>query len=161
MLRDKLPDYVDIPPYEQVKEASKKVVESGNVGNLDSDDIGTGARFNEGKPDYSLMILEDMILPYKTDITLETSFDMVSMFQSTGDSDHLDSALQVMYDYANAKTQKGFTWEPVVRVWEFGQKKYKRWNWVKGMPWSVPLGCYVRHLLMIVEQGQELSLIHI
>jgi len=36
--------------------------------------------------------------------------------------------------------------EPVVRVWEQGQEKYKAWNWAKGMPWSVPLSCLMRHL---------------
>ena len=137
---------------------NKLIDSSGNVGNLDSDDIGTGARFNEGKPDYSLMILEDMPLPDNMDKHLWESFDKVASFQVTGDPEQLKVALHTMYHYAlSKKSEKEFTWEEVVRVWEFGQKKYKRWNWVKGMPWSVPLGCYVRHLLMIVEKGQEID----
>ena len=32
-----------------------------------------------------------------------------------------------------------------VRVLEFGAKKYKAWNWAKGMAWSVPTGCIIRH----------------
>jgi hypothetical protein len=32
------------------------------------------------------------------------------------------------------------------RVWEYGQKKYKAWNWAKGMDWSVPFECAMRHM---------------
>ena len=31
-------------------------------------------------------------------------------------------------------------------VFEFGAKKYAPWNWAKGMPWSVPYACMLRHL---------------
>ncbi len=34
----------------------------------------------------------------------------------------------------------------VNRVWAIGAKKYKDWNWAKGMPWSVPYECALRHL---------------
>lgn len=66
------------------------------VGDIDSEEPGTGARVVGGKPDYSLLPLS--------------------------------------------------TLEPVVRVWESGQKKYKAWNWAKGMAWSVPLACMMRHI---------------
>lgn len=32
------------------------------------------------------------------------------------------------------------------RVLEFGAKKYEAWGWAKGMPWSVPYECAIRHL---------------
>ncbi len=31
-------------------------------------------------------------------------------------------------------------------VFEYGAEKYASWNWAKGMPWSVPYGCLMRHL---------------
>lgn len=31
-------------------------------------------------------------------------------------------------------------------VFEYGANKYATWNWAKGMPWSVPYGCMLRHL---------------
>lgn len=31
-------------------------------------------------------------------------------------------------------------------VFEYGAHKYATWNWAKGMPWSVPYGCMLRHL---------------
>ena len=66
------------------------------VGDINSDEKGSGARANAGKPNYSL-------LPLKT-------------------------------------------LEPVVRVWENGEQKYSAWNWSKGMAWSVPLACMIRHI---------------
>lgn len=66
------------------------------VGDVNSDEVGSGARYNFGKPDYSMMPMH--------------LFDEVCM------------------------------------VWTFGSKKYKKWNWAKGMPWSVPYACICRHL---------------
>ena len=31
-------------------------------------------------------------------------------------------------------------------VWEYGERKYKAWNWTKGMDWSIPFECAMRHL---------------
>jgi Domain of unknown function (DUF5664) len=36
--------------------------------------------------------------------------------------------------------------EPANRVWAYGANKYAAWNWAKGMPWSVPYECMLRHL---------------
>lgn len=67
-----------------------------DVGDINSDERGSGARFNAGKPDLSLIPLASL----------------------------QDEAL----------------------VWMYGEKKYKRNNWQKGMKWSIPLACMLRHL---------------
>ena len=66
------------------------------IGDINSTEKGSAARFNSGKPKLSL-------IPMVT-----------------------------LYDEA--------------RVWEYGQAKYKAWNWTKGQSWSVPLECALRHL---------------
>lgn len=66
------------------------------VGDVTSTAVGSGARYNDGKPDWSIMPLTLL--------------------------------------------------EEVVRVWEYGERKYARWNWAKGMKWSVPYACIMRHL---------------
>jgi len=76
------------------------------IGDVNSEAKGSGARFNSGKPDFSLIPL----------VTLE------------------DEA----------------------RVWEYGKKKYAAWNWAKGMPWSVPFACAVRHL-SAWQRGEDLD----
>ena len=68
----------------------------GGVGDVNSTAKGSGARFNDGKPDYSLIPLS--------------------------------------------------TLEDEARVWMYGAKKYAAWNWAKGMDWSIPYACALRHL---------------
>lgn len=76
------------------------------IGDVNSDVKGSGARYNTGKPDLSLIPL----------VTLE------------------DEA----------------------RVWEYGKAKYAAWNWAKGMNWSVPYACALRHL-SAWQQGEEID----
>lgn len=76
------------------------------IGNVKSDKKGSGARFNTGKPDFSLLPL--------------------------------------------------CTLEDEVRVWMYGQKKYAAWNWAKGMLWSVPFACAMRHMAAW-QRGEELD----
>ena len=66
------------------------------VGDVNSAERGSGARYNDGKPDFSLIPLWTLV----------------------GEA----------------------------RVWARGAKKYSAWNWTKGMPWSVPFACAMRHL---------------
>lgn len=67
-----------------------------SVGDINSNEKGTGARYNEEKPDFSLIPL--------------------------------------------------CTLEGEARVWMYGEKKYKRFNWMKGTKWSIPFACAMRHL---------------
>jgi hypothetical protein len=67
-----------------------------SVGNVDSQDRGSGARFNDGKARLDLIPLSSLT------------------------------------DCAN--------------VFDYGRKKYAAWNWAKGMDWSVPYGCLLRHM---------------
>lgn len=69
---------------------------SSNVGDVNSTERGSGARYIDGKPDFSLIPL--------------------------------------------------WTLEEEVRAWMYGRQKYAPWNWTKGMAWSVPFACLMRHL---------------
>ena len=69
---------------------------SKGIGDVESNEKGSGARYNIGKPDFSLIPLS--------------------------------------------------TLEDEARVWEYGKRKYAAWNWAKGMDWSVPYACAMRHL---------------
>ena len=68
-----------------------------SIGDINSEEVGSGARYNDGKADWSLMPLHLL--------------------------------------------------EGTVRVWMYGAKKYAAWNWAKGMAWSVPYACALRHLI--------------
>jgi hypothetical protein len=76
------------------------------IGDVNSAEKGSGARFNGGKPDYSLIPLTTM--------------------------------------------------EDEARVWMYGKNKYAAWNWAKGMAWSVPLACLLRHMAAW-QRGEEVD----
>jgi hypothetical protein len=73
-----------------------KETTTNGIGDVNSSTKGSGARYNGGKPDFSLIPLS--------------------------------------------------TLEDEARVWTYGKEKYAAWNWAKGMAWSVPLACALRHL---------------
>jgi hypothetical protein len=66
------------------------------VGDVESTERGSGARFNDGKVPLDLIPLSALI--------------------------------------------------ECARVFDYGRKKYAAWNWAKGMDWSVPYGCLLRHM---------------
>lgn len=74
-----------------------------SIGDIHSDERGTGARFNDGKTALGLIPLDSLSL--------------------------------------------------AADVFEFGAKKYKKHNWMKGQPWSVPMECAMRHLAAI-QRGE-------
>jgi len=80
------------------------VAKEKQVGDVNSDEKGSGARYNNGKPKLSLI------------------------------------PLHTLTDEA--------------RVWEYGERKYKSWNWAKGMSWSIPYECALRHLAAW-QRGEE------
>lgn len=77
-----------------------------SIGDVNSQERGSGARFNDGKPDLSLIPM--------------------------------------------------CTLEDEARVWEYGKRKYAAWNWAKGMSWSVPFACLMRHMAAW-QRGEEID----
>ena len=76
------------------------------IGDVNSKAKGSGARYNDDKPDLSLIPL--------------------------------------------------CTLEDEARVWMYGEKKYDRFNWMKGMEWSVPYACAMRHLAAW-QRGEDID----
>ena len=89
-----------------MSDIATEIINKRGIGDVNSDAKGSGARYNDDKPDYSLIPL--------------------------------------------------CTLEEEARVWMHGKKKYAAWNWVKGMPWSVPLGCALRHLAAW-QKGEDID----
>lgn len=81
---------------ESVKSGNTLHLKKAGIGDVNSQEKGSGARFNNGKLDFSLIPL--------------------------------------------------CTLEDEVRVWEYGKAKYAAFNWTKGMPWSIPFACMMRHM---------------
>lgn len=118
------------------------------VGDINSTAKGSGARANGGKPDFSLVDLQALagaLARTRPDATTVLVLQHLGHFQAGHAPAHLHAASFVLGDTA---------WEACCRVLTYGTKKYAAWNWAKGMPWSVPLGCAVRHLLAM-HRGED------
>lgn len=116
------------------------------VGNLDSDERGSGARMSKGKAPFDLLplgVAMDALKPCRED-------------PSGGILRHLaawqagaDVELDLAFHAATSASATLLSLANAARVFDYGRRKYKDWNWAKGMPWSVPLGCAIRHCLAI------------
>jgi hypothetical protein len=112
------------------------------VGDVSSQERGAGARYNDGKPELELIPLTLIADQWSLDQTrdlddLALQMRALGAFQETGALIHV----------RNAIAWAGAPWHDCARVFAYGRKKYAAWNWVKGMPWSVPLACAARHLM--------------
>lgn len=122
------------------------------VGDISSDAKGSGARFNDGKPDFSLIPLyiiagsfEHADLDEDQELVSDALADL-GLFQITSNRKYLDDAIGHVSAY----------WRECAHVFEYGKRKYAEWNWARGMKWSVPLACAGRHALAYLE-GEELD----
>lgn len=134
-----------------------------SVGDINSTVKGSGARFNAGKPPYDLvplMAMADYYAMTNGDATdgYDGALAELGLFQAR-DEELKDDSTHLMY----ALMAVGDGWEECARVFEYGRKKYAAWNWAKGMAWSVPLACAIRHLtamLRLEELDPESGLSH-
>jgi hypothetical protein len=115
------------------------------VGDINSNAKGSGARANGDKVPMDLI-----------PVSVWRNKWRVAMTQSVDSSQLLD----IMY--ALEKWQEG-EYKPLdkvlsfnclegaCRVFAYGAGKYAAWNWAKGMAWSVPLGCALRHMQSVLD----------
>lgn len=117
---------------------------AGGIGDVTSSERGTGARFNAGKPPFDLIplrLLADCIPPAKAILPengrdyAEAMLRHVGQFQRTGNAAFLRAAMGFGFHH----------WPDCADVFAYGREKYAAWNWAKGMPWSVAIGCIGRH----------------
>lgn len=127
-----------------------------SIGDVNSTERGSGARYNDGKPDYSLIplpVLSEVI--YKAGgVSLSAVLAHVGGFQlrykTATDVRHLVNAISAL------EQLDPDVWNNCARVFDFGRAKYADWNWRKGFKWSVPLACIGRHA-MSVYKGELLD----
>lgn len=127
------------------------------VGDVNSTERGTGARYNDGKPDYSLIPLDIIARslgaidsnPPEYNVSLEgrlaASLLQLGKFQRTGDIVYLDTAIKLV----------NRSWPDCANVFTYGKAKYAAWNWAKGMAWSIPLACAGRHAVKVLYLDEE------
>lgn len=129
------------------------------VGNVDSKERGSGARFNDDKVNLTLLppwCWEEVAMRNDPQGINEMFFGReLSLLVEFWEGN--DEALE---DVIDGLTDEDFT--EAAQVFAYGAKKYSEWNWAKGMKWSVPMACYLRHMLLAdpVESDEESGISH-
>jgi hypothetical protein len=126
------------------------------VGDVHSTAVGSGARYNAGKPPLELIPLSIIaecarIGPWVVEPpNWPRALELLGRFQ-------MHAALPVTEQrilLIRAACAAGLAWEECASVLDYGRKKYAEWNWAKGQPWSVPIASGARHALAALR-GEE------
>lgn len=140
-----------------------------SVGDVNSTEAGTGARYNDGKSMFEYQMIQQLPVIYGDNSHLKGMMINLGIFQMTGNIGHLTDAMATCYRLLTESKSEldKHAMAPALRVWHFGAQKYAAWNHAKGMKWSIPLACCARHYTDILEYGDideesgELHLAHI
>lgn len=119
-----------------------------SVGDVGSNERGSGARYNDGKARVEYIPANVLAYYYsgrsgeshEKCIAVNVLFELDQLEQ--GNTDAINGALDYLGDHR---------WAGAGEQFHFGAKKYAAWNWAKGMQWSVPLACCKRHLIKVLE----------
>lgn len=120
------------------------------IGDVTSDAKGSGARFNGGKPPLEMIpvwILAEGLGVKPVDNAMLEALTALGRWQR-GEylmADVLRCFVPGFRRHA-AQVFKHVTERPV--------KPYPLWNWMKGMPWSVPTACAMRHATARLAKGE-------
>lgn len=115
------------------------------VGDVDSDDKGSGARMSAGK-------LPVELIPVRTWARIFLNQRPISGDDGSGLA--LIACVEDLAKFQEGREDGDYLLHAVPAPWfddaalvfAYGATHgYKPWNWLKGMPWSVPLACAIRH----------------
>jgi hypothetical protein len=117
------------------------------TGDINSTAKGSGARFNAGKSPMELVPLRLLAENLKPALGAESenaaaALLNIGFWQERRSVRALESAVRLLGSNV---------WHDCANVFDYGQRKYKAWNWAKGMPWSVPMACAARHLVAMIQ----------
>lgn len=118
-------------------------VNKRGIGDVTSNERGTGARHNAGKPPMELIPFRSLVAMCGASARLLDFAESLADFEERlVDADAFTEVWRSLPDNAPELT---------ARVFAYGAEKYAPWNWAKGMPWSVPLACIKRHWIELVR----------
>lgn len=130
------------------------------IGDVNSDAKGSGARFNAGKTPYEFLPLDLLLEMVECASAIEWpgggTASNILLALALWQKRELSISEVITLASNNAASIAAFApaAEVFKHVTERQVKPYPMWNWAKGMKWSVPYGCAIRHL-MAEDEGQE------
>jgi len=126
------------------------------VGDINSQAKGSGARFNAGKAPYELLPIS--LIADMADASVEREEDDIKdraivalVYLGLWQERNIEDGIPGEHPLLSAILAFEDDLESTARVFEYGKKKYAEFNWAKGMAWSIPLACAVRHILAILS----------
>jgi hypothetical protein len=127
------------------------------IGDLQSTEKGSGARFNADKLPLHLIPLYQQVAFYEqivfgTSKTKRSALGVLHVL-STWEQGIEPTRSPLLYALSLADP----TLEYSAKVFSYGASKYVAWNWAKGMAWSVPIGCIARHARQILLFGEDID----
>lgn len=131
-----------------------EIARKNGIGDVNSDEVGSGARYNGGKlkleyiPAYVLL---DYAQKQAPDRIFDKAIIDVLLYLDIFERGHNAAAANI---FASIPAEHRF--KSTCDQFHFGAEKYSPWNWAKGMAWSVPIACMKRHLLALIE-GKEID----
>jgi hypothetical protein len=126
------------------------------VGDLQSQAPGSGARYNLGKP--PMETIPVWIIAAGHGVKFGAPTEQVEAYDLLHHLARWQRGERSMCEVLPWCAPEA--WEEAAQVFHHVTtrpvKPYPMWNWAKGMPWSVPTACAVRHLLAILR-GEDLD----
>ena len=112
---------------------------------------GGGKRANVGKVDYTALDLRVVAKCVEDELLSEVGTWLGEFQMKHADQSERTSMLWEAMDHLLDEHPEVL--RESAEVLALGEKKYGRYNWMKGMPWSVVLACAMRHLIAADEKG--------
>lgn len=117
-----------------------------SVGDVNSQEPGSGARYNDGKPRFDLIPVAfievyERLRKARNRCNGPDQFDRLHMIQM--EKVHYEYPVLAVLDMYYGDETAALA--EIAAVFEYGAKKYAAWNWAKGMKWSIPVACAARH----------------
>lgn len=136
--------------------------EPAGVGSIHATEKGSGARYNADKPPLHYIPIHVWHAFLLDEQQWEVPEDAAHSPVDGGKLDEYEDLLEMLAKFqareaAAAELLGTFSPEEIAEgawVFEYGANKYAGWNWAKGMAWSIPIGCIMRHL-DAVFRGEE------
>ena len=132
------------------------------IGDVDSKEPGSAARYNDGKVPLELIPLE-ILAEYAGAPVVAAGLGAELMalrclgrFQM-GRSDVGMDPRGSLFNAIRALDADGHAFVDCARVFDYGRRKYAEWNWAKGQAWSVPIACAARHIVLGILRGEHLD----
>lgn len=110
------------------------------VGDPNSSARGSGARANGGKPQMDLIPIRTWLDIWSAHSEVHHELYQILCWLADWQEGDEDALAHIFQDHVFGQDAM-----EAVRVLEYGVKKYAAWNWAKGMKWSIPVGCILRH----------------